>query len=229
MEQEGRPRARSVGRTFTDEEWEAQRENFRHYYVEMNMSLKDAARCMKENHDFDATPRQWERRIAPDRWGFQKYESRESRLRQIQQSGRSLLEVSSRGRRKSTASDGRPSMNEDRNMRRFARREVSRDARTRARSVSEVSDYSEQDLSNDEGPSSPSNKAELRDGKSASLPFCGNTKLMRPKMTICLPGERQACLLYLLSATCPDTKAYRIYLCHFSTKACLAPIHRTLI
>lgn len=114
------------------------------------MSLKEAARQMSEVHGFDATLRQWERRIAPEKWGFSKYASRDERLKAIDASGKSLLDVSQRGRRKSTASDGRPSLTEDRNLRRFARREVSRESREsrrpRARSVSVFSDQSDQDM-----------------------------------------------------------------------------------
>lgn len=141
-------------RAHTEQEWDAQKEVFRHYYVDKNLSLKDAAKCMKENHDFDATPRQWERRIAPDKWGFQKYESREKRLKAIDASGKSLLEVGQRGRRKSTASDGRPTLADDRNMRRFARREASRESRRRARSVSTLSDQFS-DLSDEEMITAP--------------------------------------------------------------------------
>lgn len=111
------------------------------------MSLKEAARNMSETHGFDATLRQWERRIAPEKWGFSKYASRDDRLKAIDASGKSLLDVSQRGRRKSTASDGRPSLLEDRNLRRFARREVSRESRhPRARSVSVFSDQSDQEM-----------------------------------------------------------------------------------
>lgn len=119
------------------------------------MSLKDAARHMSELHGFDATLRQWERRIAPEKWGFSKYASREDRLKAIDASGKSLLDVSQRGRRKSTASDGRPSLLEDRNLRRFARREVSRESRRRARSVGGLSDQSDQEMSDNSAAPSP--------------------------------------------------------------------------
>lgn len=147
-------RHRSSGRTYTDEEWDRVKLQFHFYYMDKNMSLKDAARCMKDNHGFDATLRQWERRIAPEKWGFSKYASRDDRLKAIDASGKSLLDVSQRGRRKSTASDGRPSLLEDRNLRRFARREVSRESRGRARSVSVLSDQPDQDMS--EGSAAPS-------------------------------------------------------------------------
>lgn len=111
------------------------------------MSLKEAARHMSESHGFDATLRQWERRIAPEKWAFSKYASRDERLKQIDAAGKSLLDVSQRGRRRSTASDGRPSLLEDRNLRRFARREVSRESRrSRAKSVSGLSDPSDQEM-----------------------------------------------------------------------------------
>lgn len=148
-------RSRSPGRTYTEQEWESVKAPFYHYYMEKNLSLKESAKRMLENYRFDATLRQWERRIAPEKWGFTKYASRDERLQAIQASGKTLLEVSHRGRRKSTASDGRPGLNEDRNMRRFARREVSRESRQRARSVSELSDPSDQDISGTSAAPSP--------------------------------------------------------------------------
>lgn len=149
-------RPRSSGRTHTDEEWESVKQQFHYYYMQKNMSLKDAARCMSEDHGFDATLRQWERRIAPEKWGFSKYASRDERLKAIDASGKTLHDVSQRGRRKSTASDGRPSLLEDRNLRRFARREVSRESRRpRARSVSMLSDQSDQDMDDTSTAASP--------------------------------------------------------------------------
>lgn len=148
-------RPRSQGRTYTDEEWERVRRPFYHFYIEKNLSLKESARRMAEDYNFDATLRQWERRIAPEKWNFPKYASRDDRLKLIQDSGKTLLEVGSRGRRKSTASDGRPPLNEDRNLRRFARRELSREPRPRARSVSAVSDGSDQEMTGTSAAPSP--------------------------------------------------------------------------
>lgn len=149
---------RQQGKQYTDEEWERVREPFYHYYIEKNMSLKQAARVMAEKYNFEATLRQWERRIAPEKWNMPKYANREERLKQIQDAGKSLLEVSNRGRRRSTASDGRPSLNEDRNLRRFARREISREPRPRAKSVNSVlsDDLSDQEMDTTSAAPSPS-------------------------------------------------------------------------
>lgn len=141
MSQDRKPQ----GRVYTDDEWEKVKQPFYHYYMEKNLPLKEAAKLISQEYHFDATPRQWERRIAPEKWNFTKYANRDERLKQIRQSGKSLLEVSHRGRRKSTASDGRPLLNEDRNLRRFARREVSR-SRPRAKSVGTTSDASDQEM-----------------------------------------------------------------------------------
>lgn len=146
---------RSQGRQYSDEEWDRVKQPFYYFYIEKNLSLKESAKRMSEEYNFDATLRQWERRIAPEKWNFTKYANREERLAQIRDSGKSLLEVGSRGRRRSTASDGRPSLNEDRNLRRFARRELSRDARPRARSVSAMSTGSDQDMTGTSAAPSP--------------------------------------------------------------------------
>ena len=150
-----RSRSRSSGRTYTEQQWELVKVPFTHYYIEKNLSLKESAKRMAEKHGFEATLRQWERRIAPEKWNLTKYTSREERLQTIEAAGKTLLEVSHRGRRRSTASDGRPSLNEDRNLRRFARREVSRESRQRAKSVSELSDLSDQEMSDTSAAPSP--------------------------------------------------------------------------
>lgn len=119
-----------------DWEWEDQRDNFTKYYKTENRTLKDSARCMHENHDFFATPRQWERRVKA--WGLEKYTSRQDRLRQLE--GRSIHEVARAGRRQRAyeASLLHPEQHpDDRNIRRFARRELSRSgSRSRSRSRS---------------------------------------------------------------------------------------------
>lgn len=147
--------SRSPGRQYTDEEWDRVKQPFYHFYIEKNLSLKESAKRMSDEYNFDATLRQWERRIAPEKWNFTKYANREDRLKQIHDSGKSLLEVGSRGRRRSIASDGRPSLNEDRNLRRFARRELSRDTRPRARSVSGMSTGSDQEMTGTSAAPSP--------------------------------------------------------------------------
>jgi Clr5 domain len=118
-------------------EWEAQRENFIMYYKTENRTLKDSAQCMIENHGFHATPRQWERKVKV--WSLEKYTSRNSRLRQIASQGRSIHEVARAGRR-SRAYDAallHPEPDDDRNIRRFARRELNRSgSRSRSRSRS---------------------------------------------------------------------------------------------
>lgn len=119
----------------SNEEWETIKPLFKYYYMDLGMSLKAAASKMRDDHDFDASPRQWENRIGPEKWGLQKYISRESRLKSIHDTGRSLLEVGQRRRRNSTSADGRPALRESRNLRRFARREMSREARRHSRSV----------------------------------------------------------------------------------------------
>lgn len=97
------------------------------------MTRKDAAQYVKDHFGFDATPRQWERRIK--QWGFTKYSSREDRLQQIAYTGKSVFEVSRPGRRPRSHDFGKLHPHEDRNLRRFARREVSR-SRSRSRSNS---------------------------------------------------------------------------------------------
>lgn len=118
-----------------EQDWEAQKENFRRCYMDKNMTRKEAAQFMKDVFGFNATPRQWERRIK--QWGFQKYSTREERMSQIAQSGKSVFDVSKPGRRPRAHSSNSLSLHprEDRNLRRFARREVSR-SRSRTRSNS---------------------------------------------------------------------------------------------
>ncbi|EXJ66566.1 uncharacterized protein A1O5_10236 [Cladophialophora psammophila CBS 110553] len=118
-----------------EKDWEAQRENFRICYIDHGMTRKEAAEYMKEHFNFSATPRQWERKIK--QWGFSKYMGREERLHQIAQTGKSVFEVSRPGRRPRSLMDehGNLQPHEDRNLRRFARREVSR-SRSRSRSTS---------------------------------------------------------------------------------------------
>ncbi|ETI27151.1 hypothetical protein G647_09833 [Cladophialophora carrionii CBS 160.54] len=118
-----------------DKDWEEQKENFRICYIDRNMTRKEAAEYMKQHHDFNATPRQWERKIK--QWGFSKYTGRDERLAQIAQSGKTVLDVSRPGRRPRSLVDERGNLqpHEDRNLRRFARREVSR-SRSRSRSAS---------------------------------------------------------------------------------------------
>ncbi|KAK5315910.1 hypothetical protein LTR70_006552 [Exophiala xenobiotica] len=142
-------RSPSPGRQYTEEEWERVKQPFYHYYMEKNLSLKKAAECVAEKHGFEATPRQWERRIAPEKWNFTKYANRDARLKAIEAAGKSLLDVSHRGRRKSTgSSEGEPDFLEDRNWRRWARRELSRGpSRPRAKSVSGLSETSDHAMS----------------------------------------------------------------------------------
>ncbi|KIW69899.1 hypothetical protein PV04_02216 [Phialophora macrospora] len=118
-----------------DKEWEEQKENFRKCYIDQNMTRKEAAEYMKQHHNFNATPRQWERKIK--QWGFSKYTGRDERLAQIAQFGKTVLDVSRPGRRPRSLVDERGNLqpHEDRNLRRFARREVSR-SRSRSRSAS---------------------------------------------------------------------------------------------
>ncbi|KAK6387021.1 hypothetical protein LTS17_000286 [Exophiala oligosperma] len=118
-----------------EKDWEAHKEIFRVCYIDQNMTRKDAAQHLKEQHGFDATPRQWERKIK--QWNFSKYSSREERLSQIAQTGKTIFEVGRPGRRPRGHTDehGRLHPNEDRNLRRFARREASR-SRSRSRSTS---------------------------------------------------------------------------------------------
>lgn len=118
-----------------EKEWDEQKENFRICYIDNNMTRKDAADYMKQHFNFNATPRQWERKIK--QWGFSKYTGRDERLAQIAQTGKTVLDVSRPGRRPRTHADeyGNLHPNEDRNLRRFARREVSR-SRSRSRSTS---------------------------------------------------------------------------------------------
>lgn len=115
-----------------DEEWEEQRENFTLYYKTQNNTLRKSTELMIENHGFYATQRQWERRIA--HWGLQKYTSRQARMEAIELQGRTIAEVAEPGRR----SQGYLQPNDDRNVRRFARRELGRStSRSRSRSRSQ--------------------------------------------------------------------------------------------
>jgi hypothetical protein len=120
-----------------DWDWEQHKENFRVCYIDNNMTRKDAAEYMRQHFNFNATPRQWERKIK--QWGFSKYTARDERLAQIAQAGKTVLDVSRPGRRPRSIVDeyGNLQPHEDRNLRRFARREVSR-SRSRSRSASFV-------------------------------------------------------------------------------------------
>jgi hypothetical protein len=122
-----------------EQEWEEQRQAFTKYYMTENKSLKEAASIMKEKHNFFATPRQWERRIK--NWQLNKYVSRDQRLEQFRAEGRDLVEVaSSGGRRQRKYSHGKHlPVQDDRNVRRFAKRELDRSrstSRNRSRSPS---------------------------------------------------------------------------------------------
>ncbi|KIV95889.1 hypothetical protein PV10_03490 [Exophiala mesophila] len=114
-----------------EHEWEAQKENFYNCYIVQNMPRKKAVEFMKDQYGFDATPRQWERKIK--QWRFFKYSSREERLQQINDAGQTVDQVSKPGRRPRAQSGN--SLQVDRNLRRFARRELSR-SRSRPRSAS---------------------------------------------------------------------------------------------
>ncbi|OAL35380.1 hypothetical protein AYO20_05431 [Fonsecaea nubica] len=118
-----------------EKDWESQKENFRICYIDDGMTRKEAAEYMKEHFNFSATPRQWERKIK--QWGFSKYANREERLHQIAQTGKTVYDVSRPGRRPRSHVDERGNLqpHEDRNLRRFARRELSR-SRSRSRSAS---------------------------------------------------------------------------------------------
>ena len=118
-----------------EDEWDAQKENFETLYITENRTLKDATQRMIDRHDFYATPRQWERRITV--WGLNKYTTRRERLKQIQAQGRSIHEVAEPGRRPRAYGDAlHPDAADDRNIRRFARRELGRSTSTRERSRS---------------------------------------------------------------------------------------------
>ena len=91
----------------TDAEWEAQKDNFTRLYISENMTLTEAARGMAEDHGFDSSPRQWERRV--QKWGLKKYySSREHRLRQSEAQRSSPFEDS-------TASPRSPSLDPEEN------------------------------------------------------------------------------------------------------------------
>ena len=119
-----------------EDEWDAQKENFETLYITENRTLRDATQRMIDQHDFYATPRQWERRITV--WGLNKYTTRRERLKQIQAQGRSIHEVAEPGRRQRAYGDALhpDAAADDRNIRRFARRELSRSTSTRERSRS---------------------------------------------------------------------------------------------
>lgn len=120
-----------------DYEWDAQRDNFVRYYKDENKTLKEATLCMIENHAFYATPRQWERKMSA--WGVSKYTPRSERMHQIQSQGRTLVEVAQTGRRprKYSNSNNLP-VADNRNIRRFARRALSR-SRSRSSSAGQRS------------------------------------------------------------------------------------------
>lgn len=121
-----------------EQEWDAHKENFRRCYMVNNMTRKEAAQFMRDAFGFNATPRQWERRIK--QWGFQKYSTRDERMSQIAQSGKSVSDVSKPGRRPRAQSSNSLHPREDRNLRRFARREMSRStSRTRSNSFTDSS------------------------------------------------------------------------------------------
>lgn len=115
-----------------DSDWETRKEEFKNLYIDQNMTLKSAAAEMSKA-GFDATPRQWERRIK--QWGFQKYSTREDRLKQIEKSGTTIERIGRGGR---LPRDGllHPHGPEARNIRRFVKRELSR-SRSRSRSNSD--------------------------------------------------------------------------------------------
>lgn len=133
------------------------REPFTKLYIDQGMTLKDAATRMRLDHNFDATPRQWENRIGPEKWGLQKYANRDDRLKVIQGAGWTLHDIGCRGRRKSISADGSPLLQDDRNLRRFAKRELSRNARRHSRSVSASSSeiYRSTEVSNSAASSPP--------------------------------------------------------------------------
>ena len=114
-------------RLHDEHEWDAQRDNFIHYYKNEKRTLKDATQCMITNHGFHATPRQWERKISA--WGITKYTPRLERMHQIESQGRTLIEVAAGGRRPRRYSNTLD-VDDDRNMRRFARRALSRSRST---------------------------------------------------------------------------------------------------
>jgi hypothetical protein len=119
-----------------DQEWDAQRDNFLRYYKDEKKTLKAATQCMIANHNFYATPRQWERKISS--WGITKYTPRAERMQQIENQGRTLIEVAQGGRRPRKYSNNLE-VDDDRNIRRFARRALSRSPssqRARSRSSS---------------------------------------------------------------------------------------------
>ena len=111
-----------------DDEWDEQKDDFTLYYKTQNNTLKKSTELMIQNHNFHATQRQWERKIV--HWGLQKYTSRKARLDQIESQGRTIAEVAELGRRPHDYLQ--PS--DDRNVRRFARREQNR-SRSRSRST----------------------------------------------------------------------------------------------
>lgn len=132
-----------------EHEWEAQRENFIRYYKDENKTLKEATQCMVDYHGFHATPRQWERKMSA--WRVVKYTPRSERMLQIESQGRSLVEVAQTGRRPRKYSNSNNLPVDDRNIRRFARRELSRSssgsrARSRSSSAGQRSPHPDDDL-----------------------------------------------------------------------------------
>lgn len=120
-----------------EHEWDAQRDNFARYYKDERKTLKAATQCMIDNHGFHATPRQWERKISA--WNITKYTPRSERMQQIESQGRTLVEVAQGGRRPRKYSTSNQLGVDDRNIRRFARRALSRspsNSRARSRSSS---------------------------------------------------------------------------------------------
>jgi hypothetical protein len=142
-------------RSRDDSEWEAQRELFTKYYIEQNLTLKVAAKRMRDDHQFVATERQWERRV--NNWGLKKYENRQDRLRKLEDQGRTLIEVANPGRTRKYSHSKNLTI-DDRNMRRFARRELIRTP-SRSRSRSESSSVGRQSAS--VSPSLPPNRDAL--------------------------------------------------------------------
>jgi hypothetical protein len=143
----------SIDTQHSDDEWEAQRVNFTLYYKEQNHTLKQATDLMIQNHDFHATQRQWERKII--QWKLQKYMSRQARLDDLEAQGRTVAEVAETGRRSENLL--RP---DDRNARRFARREMKRSrsrssAKSRSQSFDNRSRPSTPDFQRGRSPSAP--------------------------------------------------------------------------
>lgn len=134
-------RSRERQRQYEDHEWDAHKGLFRAIYVDQKNTLKEAAKIMREEHGFDASLRQWERRISPAHWNFTKYTTKEARMKQIAQSGRALHDIAQPGRRPVVRQNGdvKPQIVEHRNLRRFARRHLNTpDGRPRAHSAGDA-------------------------------------------------------------------------------------------